>query len=84
MSAERRSNLKLVTPRDLPAPDPVEDARDHAVTGTSLAAAVAVALIVVGVSYGFFDWAPVWVHAVAFFVAFGIMLAFGPRLARTG
>ncbi|MEW6121345.1 MAG: hypothetical protein AB1698_01930 [Pseudomonadota bacterium] len=81
MSAERRNNLKLVANRNLPPPEPVDEPRERAMTGTSLAASGAVALVVTVVSYGFFDWAPPWVHGAAFIVAFVFMLAFGRRLA---
>lgn len=82
MSAERRSNLKLVTDRSHPVPEPVEEPREQAITGASLAAAATVALVVTGVSYGFFDWAPPWVHGAAFIVAFVFMIAFGRRIAQ--
>lgn len=85
MAIERRSNLKLVVSED-PSEDRQvpEKAEEFAMTGTCLAASAVVALVVAGVSYGFFSWAPIWLHALVFVATFGLMLTFGRRLACSG
>lgn len=82
MALERRSDLKLLSNQDLRGDTPVRDEVARALSGPVVTVSAAIALVVSGVVYGFFDWAPLWFHLIVFAATFALMLAYGRRLSE--
>ncbi len=88
MAMERRSTFKVVkagdSAEDYLGDDAVThhvDAGEPRVTFMSVVVGVFFGLAAGGVSYGFFDYLHTWVHVLVAFVSFGLMVAYGRRMA---
>ena len=80
------TQMPLPRPSETIPADPPEPhgARDDGRAPLTLAAglvAVCVGLMVTGISYGFFDWVPEWVHGAVFCAATALALIYIPRAA---
>jgi len=73
--------MNLVDEDEAPEALDLNDRGRLSITPAAILVAVCVGLLVAGISYGFFDWAPEWVHGAVFCAATVLALLYIPRAA---